>query len=207
MRSFLFCAVFGGLSAVGSALSFSGSDWAFDYNATLRVRTALSNQDVPLAGSSPVVVSQSSAGAFSFPYALGPISGTGDFTVTGTTVTDVNTGRTTDPFTVELNGSSVLTRVTYPTFTLTGTVTGVNPDFVDGFGARAFEVTGGAVTVSNVRIEVFSFGIWLDLGNQSSVVLNSWGMSREAVPEPLTFLGLASLAAWAGVRRRRSGGG
>ena len=105
------------------AFSFVGDDWVLDYEVVYHVRTAAANSDLPeTANDVPVSISQSVTNAFSFPYTLGVVEGTGDFTVSGTTVTDINSGKTTDPFQTIFNGNLETVRITYDTWTLTGEV-------------------------------------------------------------------------------------
>lgn len=193
-----------GLSAVGSAMSFGGSDWTFSATGVFQVRTSLANLDNPVNDSGPVTVTQTTAGAFSFPYSVGGLSGQGDFTVSGMTVTDVNTGKTTDPISTSWNGVPVTVRFTYPTWSLVGTVTGVNAGVTDAFGARAYAVAGAPVTVTGIKTEVLTGSFWVDLGSQSRFELSSWSMVR-AVPEPGMMMGLA-VGVGALLRRRRAMG-
>lgn len=186
------------------AYSFVGSDWLFSYDSLFHVQTTLGSTDVPyLSSGDPIVVSQSTPTAFVFPYTIGGIDGHGDFVVSGTTVTDINSGKTSNPFVVNLGGTDYTTRITYPTWTLVGTVLGTNSSVVDAFGDRAFHVSGDPVTINNITVEVLLNGNWTNLGSQSSFEVLGWGMDRDAVPEPatLTVLTLAGLAAW---RKRRA---
>lgn len=201
-RTLVLAFVFGS-AGVASAFSFVGSDWELSYDLVYQVRTALGSDDIPetMTGS-PVSVSQSVADAFSFPYSIGVIEGSGDFSVSGTTVTDTNGGKTTDPFLFLFNGDPVTVRLTYDDWDLVGEVTGSNAGKSDSFGPRAYEITGSPVTISDVQIEALLNGNWTDLGSDSSVVVNSWSMQRP-VPEPLTLVGLG-LAMAGMVRRRRA---
>lgn len=190
------------LTSLASALSFAGNDWLFSHDAVFHVRTGLGNSDIPsFSAGDPVDVSQSVVDQFSFPFAFGGLSGQGDFVVTGTTVTDINSGQTSDPFDV-LVGSTVQTvRITYPTWLMTGTVTGINSAVTGSFGDRAFAIDGDSVTINNVKIEMLLAGNWLDLGSQSSIDVNDWAMNRESVPEPISLLILGGVSALA-LRRR-----
>ncbi len=190
-------------AGASQALSFAGNDWLFSHDAVFHVRTGLGNSDIPsFSAGDPVDVSQSVEDQFSFPFAFGGLSGQGDFVVTGTTVTDINSGQTSDPFDV-LIGSTVQTvRITYPTWLLIGTVTGINPSVTGSFGDRAFAIDGDSVTISNVKIEMLLAGNWLDLGSQSSIEVNDWAMNRESVPEPASMMLLGG-AALVALRRRR----
>lgn len=135
---------------------------------------------------------------FSFPYSIGPVGGQGDFVVTGDIVTDVNSGKTTDPFVY--NGFTL--RATYPTFSLVGTVDGSGPSN-EAFGPRAWHIEGDAVTVTGIQVEALLAGNWVNLGSNSFATVNDWEMTR-AVPEPASMLVLgAGLVAL--LRRRRTG--
>lgn len=183
---------------IGHAFSFVGSDWTWRHSGVTKIRIpALGiSQDLPDAQTTGSSVSQSSSSAFSFPVNFGLVSGTGDFTVSGTTVTDVNSGKTTDPFPYQFGNQTLTLRATYPTFNLEGEVTGVEPGQVDGFGARAWQITGNPVTISNIGLEVLQGNSWVSVGNASSYELQSWSLTRP-VPEPgmaaalLASLGLA----------------
>ena len=182
-------------SCSSQAFSFVGTDWNLNYSGVIHVRTALANADEAISATNEhVTVTQSSTGSFEFPYSLGPIAGHGDFVVSGTTVTDINSGKTTDPFLFNIAGNDVLARVTYPTWNLTGQVTGINSSITDAFGDRAYEITGNPVTISNITIEAFLNSTWVNLGSASSVELTSWDMDREAVPEPMTMIGLGAVS-------------
>lgn len=184
------------------AYSFHG-DWTFNYNSTIHVRTALGNSDITDFNFNFVTVSQTTTDAFSFPVVIGPISGSGDFTVAGTTITDVNGGKTTDPFFVDFNGAPVQVRITYPTWSLVGEINDSNSLVVDEFGERAFNIMGSATTINDVQIEAF-LGTWINLGSDSSVDINSWSMNRsaDAVPEPsLMIVGGFGIAAL--IKRKR----
>lgn len=193
---FLALALFA-VPGLAQAYSFAG-DWTFEYDATINVVTALANTTQIEVGSNTVNVTQTTTDSFSFPFSIGVISGSGDFTVSGTTVTDTNGGQTTDPFFVDFNGTPFQIRVTYPSWNLQGEITGINSSEVDGFGARAYEITGQPTLINNVQIEAF-LGTWINLGSNSSISINSWSMERsaEAVPEPslaaATIVGLAAL--------------
>jgi hypothetical protein len=192
------------VSAASHAFSFDGSDWTFSYNATLNYNTVLASGSEPQIGSNPVTVTQSNFNNFSFPFAIGPISGQGDFVVAGNTVTDINSGQTTPPFNILLNNTNVLVRVTYPTFNLTGTITQTNPAVVGTFGTRAYQITGDPTTINNIQIEAFLFGGWQNLGSNNNVVISSWAMNRPAdpVPEPATLAAIALASLLTRVRRR-----
>ncbi|MBX3096534.1 MAG: hypothetical protein KF812_06705 [Fimbriimonadaceae bacterium] len=187
--------MFAGIGGVANAYSFAGNDWTFSMDAVLSVRTAVLNEDVTLMSNDPVDVSQPDLNHFSFPYSIGPVTGQGDFVVTGDIVSDVNTGKTTDPFVY----SGLTLRATYPTFTLSGVVDGAGPSN-EAFGPRAWHITGDPVTVSNIQVEVLLAGNWVNLGSNSFATVNDWEMTR-AVPEPATFVTLGALAL-AGLRRK-----
>lgn len=201
MKKILLVPALAVLASMAHAISFAG-DWSFTYSATLTYNTALASGTINDGVTDIVSVSQSDSTHFAFPYAIGPIAGQGDFTVSGTTVTDINSGKTTPPFTIDVNGSPVQVRATYPTWNLTGTVTGINNGMVDGFGPRGYQITGDAVTINNILVEAFLFGSWQNLGTNNNVVIHSWGMERDAVPEPAS-LALLALAAVAVKKRRR----
>ncbi len=190
------------LPGYATAFSFVGDDWTFEYDATINVVTSLANTTLPEVGSDQVVVSQSVTDAFSFPFAIGAITGSGDFTVSGSTVTDINSGQTTDPFFVDFNGSPVQVRVTYPTWNLVGEVTMVSLVHSDAFGGRAFQIVGQPSTINNVKIEAF-LGVWVDLGSNSSVSINSWSMNRSAEPVPEPSLMIAGAAGLVALARRK----
>ncbi|QYK52025.1 MAG: hypothetical protein KF824_07095 [Fimbriimonadaceae bacterium] len=186
---------------LAQAYSFAG-DWTFNFDATFNAVTILGNSTIPEAGSDLVSVSQTTTDAFTFPFALGPISGSGDFSVSGTTATDVNGGQTTDPFFVDFNGTPLLVRITYPTWNLIGDITGVNNGVVDGFGARAFEITGRPTLIENIIVEAF-VGSWVEIGDQSSLQINSWSMVRDAEPVPGPSLMIASGLGIAALLKRK----
>ncbi|MFM9873090.1 MAG: hypothetical protein ACKVQS_06450 [Fimbriimonadaceae bacterium] len=181
-------------SALSQAYSFAG-DWTFDSSAVFNYNTNLGSGSQNSGGPSPVTVSQSTTNSFAFPFSISGISGQGDFVVAGNTVTDINSGQTTNPFSATLGIATVTIRLSYPTWNLTGTIDGTNPTIVDGFGDRAFHITGNPVTINNIRIEALLAGNWVDLGTNNNVVINSWSLQRDAVPEPatLTICGLVFL--------------
>lgn len=194
-------AAFATLATTAQALSFGG-DWSFSYNAVLNYNTSMGSGGAPSSSTDLVTATQPDSAHFAFPYSVGPIAGQGDFTVSGITVTDVNTGKTTSPFLIDFNGSPVQVRLTYPVWNLTGNVTGINNTVVDAFGARAHHIDGDPVTISNVKIEAFLFGGWQDLGTNNNIVVSSWSMDRDAVPEPAT-LSILGVVGIVGIRRRR----
>lgn len=201
-RGFAFLAVVG-LAAGSQAFSFAGSDWSLAYDMTYHVNTSLGSGDIPeVATGLPINVVQADMDHFQFPYDFGAMTGTGDFVVSGTTVTDVNHGKTSNPFDVDLNGSTVTIRVTYSDWDLVGHVTGTNSGVTDGFGDRAFHVTGDPVTVSDVQIEALLNNNWVNLGSNSSVDINSWSMDRSPVPEPASLVALVG-AGMVALRHRK----
>lgn len=204
MKKLTITVAFVASAALSQAFSFAGNDWTFTSDATLNYNTTLGSGSYNDAGSSPVNVTQATSADFSFPVNFGGINGSGDFVVAGNTVTDVNSGQTTDPFDVPFGTGTVSVRVTYPTWTLTGTVDGFDPGTVDAFGEYAYHITGDSVTVNNVQLEAFLFNSWQDLGNNNSFTINSWSLERDAVPEPATIsiLGLAAVVAFK--KRKRS---
>lgn len=201
MNKLAFVTLVAACATLSQAFSFAG-DWDFTYDATLTYNTTFGNGTENLVGTDNVAITQTTTDEFQFPLSFGGLAVSGDFVVSGTTVTDINTGQTSDPFTVLLNGSNQTVRVTYPTFNITGEITGSNPAITDVFGDRAFEITGNPVTITGVQIEVQTILGWLNLGTNNQVVVNSWDLSREAVPEPatMTILGLAAVVA---LRKRK----
>ncbi|MCB0826931.1 MAG: PEP-CTERM sorting domain-containing protein [Armatimonadetes bacterium] len=194
------------LSSSGFAYSFAGDDWGFSYNATFNVVTTLLNTTLnESASNQPTTVTQSDLTHFQFDANVGPLTGLGDFVVTGNTVEDINSGKTTDPFDVNTGAGVVTVRLTYPTFSLIGDITGINAGSVDGFGERAHEITGQTTTINNITVELLLGTNWVNLGNSSNATVNSWSLVRPAdpVPEPAT-LGLLSLGALALLKRRKS---
>lgn len=183
---------------IGHAFSVVGSDWTWRHTGVTKIRIPSLgiSQDLAEDVTAPSVVSQSSSSEFSFPVNFGLVSGTGDFTIAGTSVTDVNSGKTTDPFPYQFGNQTLTLRATYPTFSLTGEITGVEPGQVDGFGARAWQITGNPVTIGNIGLEVLQGSNWLPVGSASSYELQSWSLARP-VPEPgmaaalMASLGLA----------------
>lgn len=190
-------------ASLSQAFSFAG-DWNFTYDATLNYNTTLASGSEVIAGTNPVVVTQPNATSVLFDVNIGAFAGTGDFVLSGTTLTDVNGGQTTDPFDVPFGTGTITLRATYPTWTLTGEVTGSQASFPGPFGPRAYEVTGNPVTINNVQLEALLFGNWVNLGSNNNVVINSWSLNRaEAVPEPATLAVLAGAAAIVAKRRKR----
>jgi hypothetical protein len=189
--------------AKAEAVSFYGSDWTFTQTSTFHVRTIFANQDIPGNNSGPVTVTQTDATHFAFPYTIGGVTGQGDFVVSGNSVTDINSGKTTNPFNVTLGSTVYTVRVTYPTWNLTGTVTGVDATTPGTWGDRGYSITGAPVTVNNVTVEALLAGNWTNLGNLSSFEISSWNMARP-VPEPTTMVALGLGAAFLARRRRQN---
>ncbi len=191
------------LATASQAFSFAGSDWTLDYILVYHINTNLGSNDiVETMSGAPIVVSQTQVDKFEFPYTLGVIDGTGDFSVSGMSVADTNGGKTTDPFLTDFNGNSVTVRLTYETWVLTGLITGVDSGTSDAFGDRVYEITGDPLTVSDVQIEAFLNGLWVDLGTNNSVEIQDWSMQRP-VPEPMSLVVLSGLAAVAARRKKR----
>ncbi len=195
MKKLIFALAFATFTALSQAYSFAG-DWRFDSNAVFNYNTNLGSGSQNSGGPTPVTISQTTTNNFAFPFSLGGISGQGDFVVAGNTVTDINSGQTTDPFDITLGITSVTIRLTYPTWNLTGTIDATNPTIVDGFGERAYHITGDPVTINNIKIEALLAGNWVNLGTNNNVVINSWSLERDAVPEPatLTIIGLTAMS-------------
>lgn len=161
-----------------AAYSFAGSDWLYSASgqsvAVLNPAFGGTTQTVPINESNlPITVTQPSANFFTFPFALGPFSGTGDFAVTGTTVTDNNSAGTTAPFTIE--GQTA--RIVYPAFTVTGTVTGINPQVLGSFGERAFQITGNPFNIPNATLQVQVGIFWVPAGTVNTTI-STWSMVR-----------------------------
>ncbi len=158
--------------------SFAGSDWTFSAQgqSVVVILPAFGGgtQTEPINENNvPIIVSQTTANQFSFPFTIGAFQGTGDFTVAGTTVTDVNNAGVTAPFVV--NGYTV--RVSYPTWTMTGTITGINNQVVGPFGPRAYHITGNPFTIANAQLQAQAGPFWVPAGTVNTTV-TSWSMDR-----------------------------
>lgn len=202
MKKIALTAAIVAVSALSQAYSFAG-DWTFQSDATLNFNTTLANGSQNSQTNSLVNVTQSATDSFAFPITFSGITGQGDFTVAGTTVTDINSSQTTNPFDVLLGGNTVSVRLTYPTWDLTGTVDGINPTITNSFGDYAYNITGNPTTINNVQLEAFLFGQWQNLGTNNNIVINSWSLERDAVPEPAT-IAILSLGAIAALKRKKS---
>ncbi len=203
MKRITFLALLVAASALSQAYSFGG-DWTFQSDATLNYNTNIASGSQNSLTNSLVTVTQSTTDAFAFPISFSGITGQGDFIVSGNTVTDINSSQTTDPFNVLLGATIVSVRLTYPTWNLTGTVDGIDSSNGNAFGDYAYHITGNATTINNVQLEAFMFGSWQNLGTNNSIVIDSWSLERDAVPEPATLTILAIGVAATFKKRKQS---